>query len=237
MNHVYRYLVILLLIPASLPAASGHLEIVEGTTRDWGRIEGGWNFGVVTLENRGDAELILEDITVGCSCTRIDSSDARWAGEGRSIPPGGRRELHIAMDLSGYDGPIHKSVTICTTEGMPTKTTITFIATVAPTIKFVPSQNILALHTHYGMESPASMKIVNTGSKPFVISPPTLEPGQLAVRFVMTEPKELLPGETFVLEAFITPRPEMSLYRSATIATTNPEMPSIELFISAVVDR
>ncbi len=237
MQRLLQSLLILLIVPSALYASTGHLEVVGGLTHDWGRIEGGWSFGVVTLTNTGDADLVLEDITVGCGCTRIDSSDARWAGNGRVIPPGGRRELHIAMDLTGYEGAIHKSVSICTTEGEPTNTTIIFTAIVIPTIKFIPSQNVLALHTHYGTESPASMKIVNTGSKSFVLSPPQLESGPLAVRFTMTGPKKLLPGETFVLEAFITPMAGKSLYRNASISTTNPEWPSIEIFISAVVDQ
>ncbi|HEQ60858.1 MAG TPA: DUF1573 domain-containing protein, partial [Firmicutes bacterium] len=91
--------------PASAPAPQ---VVFDATTYDFGKImEGESARHDFAFSNPGDATLEIRDIRVTCGCTKA----ADWD---RSVPPGGKGKIPIALSTAGYRGNVKKSIHITT---------------------------------------------------------------------------------------------------------------------------
>lgn len=91
--------------------AQPKLEIEGGNTYDWGKVTPEQNplKASIKLYNNGDKTLEIKRVKPGCGCTTapLDTN---------IIDPGKFATLDVTLNVSTYDGPVTKSISIFTNE-------------------------------------------------------------------------------------------------------------------------
>ncbi|MCO6435556.1 MAG: DUF1573 domain-containing protein [Phycisphaerae bacterium] len=78
-----------------------------------------------TIENRGEAELVIHRAVAGCGCTVLESPE-----EKRSVPPGGSYELKAQFDTTNRIGNQDKSIVIYSSDPLEPELKLEFLAEV-----------------------------------------------------------------------------------------------------------
>lgn len=86
-----------------------------------------------TLENRGDADLVIEKTQTSCGCTVV-----QLAEDQKRIPPGGVLELKASFDSKGRRGYQHKKIGVITNDPAEPKIDVEFDVTVEPLYEIDP---------------------------------------------------------------------------------------------------
>jgi hypothetical protein len=99
---------------------------VETRSHDLGKISDGDRPAITwKLENRGDADLIIEKTQSTCGCTVVQLADDQ-----KRIPPGGSIELKAAFDSKGRRGEQNKKIGVFTNDPAQPELTLEFHALV-----------------------------------------------------------------------------------------------------------
>lgn len=209
--------------------AQGKLEVVGGTTYDWGKVEPAKLHTVLKIKNAGSGDLHIKEVKPSCSCT-IDTLDKNV------LKPGEITDLKLSVDVSGRTGAVEKVVTINSDDSTNPSLVITLKAFVKRPVTFEPGQYFYIQGVKVGQETLAQVSIKNSGEEPFILFPPELDSGSKSkVRFEMTKKHEVQPGETFVVKAYITPTVAGTLNDMATMRSTQKEFSKIKLSIYGFV--
>lgn len=212
--------------------AQPKMDIIGGDTHDWGTVAPGKLTTVVELKNVGNSELKIADVRPGCGCTAapIDKN---------LLAPGEVGKISITLDVSQRSGPVDKIVTITSNDSTAPSRVLHLKADVRRAITCTPMQYMLVTNATKGVETASSpMTIKNTSDAPITFEVPTLaDGGNISVRFDMTAPKTLKPGEEFPLVAHVTPKEATSLYGVIKVKTSNTEMPTFDVSLSGTMNQ
>ena len=98
--------------------------VVKKPSLDLGEAkEGAVVDAVFVLENRGDADLKIDNIRASCGCTTVKLTE-----EEKTIPPGGAQKLVAKFNTKGRAGPQTKTVQVFTNDPEQPQMTLRFTA-------------------------------------------------------------------------------------------------------------
>ena len=114
--------------PSSRPTSGAATPklVVQERTKNIGTIVEGDTVSVAwTLENRGEADLVIEKTRTTCGCTVV-----RLAEEDKIIPPGGELELIVEFNSTARPGEQEKKLGVYSNDPVEPKLTLVFTANV-----------------------------------------------------------------------------------------------------------
>lgn len=121
--------------PASAPATGAPQAYVEQPNVDLGEIrEGTVASATFVLENRGQLDLVIQNIQASCGCTTVQLAEAE-----RTIKPGGKQEIVAKFDSKDRLGEQHKTVTVTLNDPRQPQLTLTFTANVVTLLQVLPA--------------------------------------------------------------------------------------------------
>ncbi|KXK58023.1 MAG: DUF1573 domain-containing protein [Chlorobi bacterium] len=208
----------LALVTASATAQQqpGKIEIVGGATYDWGNVAPGDLKATIEVKNVGEGVLNVKEVRPGCGCTAapIDKN---------ILNPGEVGKISVTLRASTSTGPLQKSITVTSDDPQTPVTIIYLKANVKRPFRVDPDW-ISVLNGKVGVESAVTVNIQNTGEEELMIFPPEANV-TATVRFDLTTPKNLKPGESTPLTVFVTPTKTGPIAGQVKIKTSSKEMP------------
>ena len=186
----------LITVSATAQQKAGKIEIVNGTTYDWGNVAPGDLKATIEVKNTGEGVLNVKEVRPGCGCTAapIDKN---------VLNPGEVGKISVTLRASTSTGPLQKSITVTSDDPQTPVTIIYLKANVKRPFRVDPDW-ISVLNGKLGVESAVTVNIQNTGDEALTIFPPEANV-TATVRFDLTAPKNLKPGESTPLTVFVTP--------------------------------
>jgi hypothetical protein len=207
--------------------AQGKIEIVGDDTYNWGSVAPGTLKTVVEVRNVGSGDLNIEEVRPSCGCT-IAPIDKKL------LKPGDVGRINIKLDVSSRTGPVEKTITIASSDSSAPIRILKLLADVKRSLIFTPtSASLIVVDGKLNVEAPTTtVRLANASDSTFTVFPPELTKGKLKVRFTMTEKKELHPGEELEIKAYVTPLDREGIYGTISMKTTNPEYPTVDLYVA-----
>lgn len=205
--------------------AQPKIKISEGTKLELGQmIAGDKTEKKITIENIGKDTLIIHEVKAGCGCTAALLSD-------KIIPPKKKGSLSIGFDSKGFEGKVHKSVTVTSNDTSNSPLVITFSADVTMLLKFDPQ---FIYFQNLTFDSTASAKITIKNNTTEAIEITSI---QNKIQGLKTElmQRKLMPNEITELLATYTPTGEGMIQNEIILNTTNKKQPQIPLRFFAFV--
>ncbi|MCO5252224.1 MAG: DUF1573 domain-containing protein [Candidatus Kapabacteria bacterium] len=210
--------------------AQPKLEIEGGTTYDWGRVTPEQNplKASIKLHNKGDKTLEIKRVKPGCGCTTapLDTN---------IIAPGKYATLEVTLNVSTYDGPVTKSISIFTNQ--PEERTMLMIKanvmrpiTVFPKFLSFPKLFI-------NEESVGKVVITNNTDKPVTVTGVDVSArviagatdGEATMKVNVKVGDVLNPKVPYTVEATLMPKSTGRLSSSVKIKTDSKESGLIEI--------
>ncbi len=211
-------------------AQGGKVEVIGGDIYNWGTVPPGKLTAELTVRNIGEGTLVIDTVRPSCGCTTspIDK---------KILEPGESATVHVTLDASYRSGPLEKSVTIVSNDSMTPYHFVRLLATIRRSVTVTPTTTFILTDARKGVEGAAApVTIQNTGDTPLKIGPPKIGPsGNALIRFTMTEARELAPGESMQIEAYITPNDDRMIYGSVTIETSAPEAATLTFGVTGTM--
>jgi hypothetical protein len=201
----------------------GTIEVVGGTSFDWGTVAPGELTTVIEVRNLGPGDVKITEVRPSCGCTvaPIDKN---------LLHPGEVGKISVKLDARTRFGQQHKVITVMSDATNPQQV-ITLTANVKPVVQVTPVNYFLINDAPVGVEQSSALKLKNASEKPMTIFPPTLEDGNVKIRFNLTKKKDLKPGEEIELTAYITPLAAGAINGKIHVKTSTKEEPVKELSI------
>ncbi len=159
-------LVATLLVAATSPLlAQPALEIIGGTTKDWGIVKQVTKplTAQIALKNIGTKELVIASVTPSCGCTTAPIEQSRLA-------PGASTHVNITLNLNPTAvGQQIKTITIASNDAAKPTQVFTLKAEIMRSLQ--PSANFIALpSTRAGRQVSSSIRLKNTTVTPMKIT-------------------------------------------------------------------
>jgi len=210
--------------------AQPKLEIEGGTTYDWGNVTPEQNplKASIKLHNKGTELLEIKRVKPGCGCTTapLDTN---------LIMPGKYATLDVTLNVSTYDGPVTKSISIFTNE--PEERTLLMIkANVMRPITVFPK--FLSFPKLFlNEESVGKVVITNNTDQPVKVTEVQVSArviagavdGEATMSVNIEAGTIIQPKQPFALEAKLLPNAAGRLSSKVTIKTDSKEVPLIEV--------
>jgi len=144
---------------------------------------------VFILENRGDLSLEIRNIHSTCGC-------AVAGVEPRTVPPGGRAELQLQVDLEGYAGRLEREVRVMTNDPAQPVYRLLLRGTVIPAREITPPHFIFSAD---GGQRTLFSEVV------FHHRPQTISAVRSEQRFLRLQFDALEPGRRYRITAVLDP--------------------------------
>lgn len=210
--------------------AQPKLEIEGGNTYDWGNVTPEQNplKASIKLYNKGTQLLEIKRVKPGCGCTTapLDTN---------LIEPGKYATLDVTLNVSTYDGPVTKSISIFTNE--PEERTLLMIkANVMRPITVFPK--FLSFPKLFlNEESVGKVVITNNTDQPVTITEVQATArviagavdGEATMKVNIEAGTVIKPNQPFTLEATLLPKAAGRLSSKVTLKTDSKEVPLIEI--------
>ena len=181
---------------------------------DFGTVPDGENVvHTYAVENRGGLPLMIMDIKTTCGCTAADYTRG-------SIPPGGRGEVTLQFNSSGYGGQsVTKIAYIQSNDPNSGKVPIQIMGDVVKVADINPGS--INLRGFLGEEVRTVVEITPSEAFPFrIVGEPQAEKGTCRCTIEERGGKYILTAENLVDKP-------MAFYDSVTLKTDRPEKPEI----------
>lgn len=220
------YIYILLIIfSVSLVYSQPKIEILEGTSFDFGEMLSGAKIDKkLTIKNRGKDTLNIQSVQASCGCTAALLS-------ANVIPPGNTGSLSIGFDSKGFDGKVHKTVTIYSNDTSKSQLLITFTANITSILKFDPQ---MIYFQNLTLDTTATMKLKvrnNTNESVEIVSFDHKIQG-LQIDIMQ---RKLMPNEITEMSLKFNPNTQGMSQGEIVVNTKNKKQPKIPLRFFAFV--
>ena len=214
--------VIILIFAVSAAFAQPKLEIVGGTTQDWGDVKSYESplKSDITLKNAGDAKLVIEQVKPTCGCTTapLDKSE---------LNPGESTVMHVTLNLGRTTGPMSKGITIRSNDPERSTQIVRLKANVINPIDITPKAYITFDKMQVGREKTVELKIINRSEKPVKLTEISYSPSDLVVN--LQGGVTLKPNQEIPLIVKATPAKTGYYSCKIKIKTTHPEIPELSI--------
>ena len=210
-----KYISILLLLAAALPAAATPRLVCAEPIHDFGRVKGepviSHSFA---LENRGDSSLVVRRVVTSCGCTTPDARSF-------TIAPGDTRNLPIKFDLHGRSGKQRQFVTLHTNDPDTPRLALQIMGNAVPPVDISPRTLNLKQVDPDNLDAHArTITLTSTSEEPFKVE--KVEALNQRARAVVTHAED---GRSATVE--VTPLPqtgEGNFTDILMIHTSNPDV-------------
>ncbi|MDP2207728.1 MAG: DUF1573 domain-containing protein [Bacteroidota bacterium] len=223
-----KYLVVLIicvLMITGISYSQSKIEVVGGTNFDFGDIYVGTKTEkIITIKNKGKDTLVINNVQASCGCTATLLSE-------RLIPAGKSATLNVGFDSKGFDGKVHKTVTITSNDSANSPVQINFTANVKSVLKFEP---LYIYFQQMKSDSTATTKITvknNTTEAIEILSAQHKVQG-LQVDIMQ---RKLMPNESTQISVSYAAFSEGMMQGEVTFNTNNKQQPKIPLRFFAYV--
>jgi len=193
----------------------GKIEVIGGTTYDWGDVQPGVLNGDVVVKNVGKGELRILELRASCSCTGTLLADS-------VIKPGRTATISLALTTGNNAGKIHKPLIILSTDPTTPAVKLDLTANIRKAYTLMPYDFFGVMNPIIGKESPVVLHLISLSDSSFTLFVPELVEGNADVRFEQTTPIQVQPRERVTLRAFVTPRKSGPLHGKVKITTSSP---------------
>ncbi|RCK77549.1 MAG: hypothetical protein IGBAC_1858 [Ignavibacteriae bacterium] len=130
MKYILSLLILITIFNCSF--SQPKIEIIGGKDFDFGDIFAGSKVEkIVTIKNSGKDTLIISNVRASCGCTATLLSD-------KVLPPKKTATLNIGFDSRGFNGKVHKTVTISSNDNANPDLQISFTANIVSLLTFDP---------------------------------------------------------------------------------------------------
>lgn len=199
--------------------AQPKLEVVGGTTHDWGTvsIKKAPLKAEIVLKNAGTELLKLSDPKPSCGCTTAPL-------ESKELKPGESTTMHITLNVS-HNGPVTKSVTITSNDPATPTVALNLKADVFSALQVAPSY-IAFTNAEVGKKISSKVVIKNASDADVTLSDFTATNG---VKISADKPVVLKAGTQMELEASVVPDKSGYINTAITVKTTHPDFETLTI--------
>ncbi len=203
------------------------IEIIGGKEFDFGdMLAGSKAEKIVTIKNSGKDTLVITNVRASCGCTATLLSD-------KVLPPKKTATLNIGFDSKGFDGKVHKTVTITSNDATNPNLQISFTANIVSLLKFDPP------YIYFQQLRPDSVatqviNVRNTTQEPVEIKSIQSKITGLSVNIMQ---RKLMPQESTQINVTFTAISEGILQGDVIFNTNNKKQSQIPLRFFAFVRK
>ncbi len=209
-----------LLLLALTVWAQPRLEIVGGTTYDWGKVgpKDDPLKARITLKNAGTELLKIERVQPGCGCTTapLDKTE---------LSPGETATMDVTLRLGGATGVVTKDVKIYSNDPS-SPTTLWLKAEVVRPLAFIPAQYFVFVDMRVGQEAKATLTLKNMSQQEVRLYDIETTPG---LTLNLKNNTILKPGQQVELVARVVPQQKGYYSAMVRMKTSHPEYPTLEI--------
>lgn len=206
---------------AVVPGGKPKIEIVGGDSVNWGDVAPGVLKHVVRITNTGNDTLKISDVHPSCGCTTapIDKN---------VLLPGDTASVEVSVDVAHSSGQISKNLTISSNDSTRATINLALKANLVREITAIPEFFPVGHEAVAGKETATSVALKNTGSTPVSVGPPRLDAAaEMIVRFEMTSPTVLQPGDSTTLVVHVKTLKAGVVSTDVIVPTDSPKMPTM----------
>lgn len=224
MNGIYRPLVFLgmLLLSAICAMAQPRIRVVEGKTYDWGHVQPGVMNAKLHVTNVGSGTLEITQVAATCGCTTAPINKTK-------IVAGDTALLDVTIDMRTREGDQLKQVILVSNDTAEPSVTIDFTASIERDLVIEPTTFPSVVNMVKGKEIHTSVEIKNKGTDTIHIREPWLVATGVRGRFVIEPTRDLKPGETAKLTAYLTGLDEGFAIGYVAIPSTSLSVPEAQV--------
>ncbi len=223
-----KYLVVLIicvLMITGISYSQSKIEVVGGMNFDFGDLYVGTKTEkIITIKNKGKDTLVINNVQASCGCTATLLSE-------RLIPAGKSATLNVGFDTKGFDGKVHKTVTITSNDSANSPVQITFTANVKSVLKFDP---LYVYFQQMKSDSTATMKIKVTNNTSEAVEILSAQHKVMGLQVDIMQ-RKLMPNESTQISVSYAAFSEGMMQGEVTFTTNNKQQPKIPLRFFAYV--
>jgi hypothetical protein len=207
------------LLSAASMFSQAKIEIVGGSSFDFGEIYlGGKVEKKLGIKNVGKDTLVIGQVQPSCGCTAALMSENK-------IAPNKTATLNIGFDSKGFNGKVHKSISISSNDSTNKTLNVTFTATIITVLSTDP-QFIYFQNTK--LDSTVSTKIKITNNMQEAVEIKSFEHKIQGLKLEIMQ-RKLMPKESTEISVTYTPTSEGMAQADVIINTSSKKQPKIPL--------
>ncbi len=207
----------------SVMFAQPKLEIVGGTTKNWGKVSPKDSplKASIVIKNTGTDPLMISKLKPSCGCTTAPLKKSE-------LKPGESTDVDVTFNVSSNTGPVKKTITIETNDPKNAHINYLLEAEVVRPLTILPSSYMTFSTMQVGMEGTAQVKVKNTSNENITIMDPITEPIDMKVN--LKGKKNLKPGEEYDMIVKLTPKKAGPVNTKLSFKTSSVDFPVVEIF-------
>ena len=161
----YLFILISFLTTVSFAIAQPKLEVIGGSTIDWGKVQASKDplKANLKLKNVGNQPLKISEVKPGCGCTTAPL-DKKY------LKPGEIATVNVGLSPGTAAGELIKGLTITSNDPKVPVKAITLKAYILRPIQVLPQPYIAFPQVNVGTTAEASMILKNTSNRPIAIT-------------------------------------------------------------------
>jgi hypothetical protein len=211
------------------PNGAPKIEIVGGDSLDFGTASPGILQDTVRITNVGNDTLKIVEVRPSCGCTTagIDNN---------ILLPGDTARVPITLDVTHYTGYVRKNLTIMSNDSTRPNFQVALVANLVRDLMVNPTFFPVPEGAKAGVETSTQVAVMNLSQEPISIGPPRItDAAELIVRFDMTSPVVVQPGDSVPLVARVKPVKQGVAGADVIVPTNSKRQPtlSVRLTVSA----
>ncbi len=221
----FLYPVFCFLLTVTAIFSQPKIEIVGGTSFDFGEIYSGVKIDkILTIKNIGTDTLIIGQVQPSCGCTAVLMSENK-------IAPNKTATLNVGFDSKGFNGKVHKSISITSNDPTNRSLNVTFTATISTVLTFDPQ---FIYFQNMKLDSIAAMKIKVTNNSQEAVEITSFEHKIHGLKVEIMQ-RKLMPKETTELSVTYFAVSEGMAQADVIVHTNNKKQPKTPIRFFAFV--
>ena len=218
----YLFILISFLTTVSFAIAQPKLEVIGGSTIDWGKVQASKDplKANLKLKNVGNQPLKISEVKPGCGCTTAPL-DKKY------LKPGEIATVNVGLSPGSAAGELIKGLTITSNDPKVPVKAITLKAYILRPIQVLPQPYIAFPQVNVGTTAEASMILKNTSNRPIVITQFVSSKGIT----VISKVKKIAPGAQ--ISVLVKAKPDKKGYWNGSIQckTDHPDLPDLDVIV------
>jgi hypothetical protein len=218
----YLFILITFLITVSFAIAQPKLEVIGGSTIDWGKVPASKDplKANLKLKNVGNQPLKISEVKPGCGCTTAPL-DKKY------LKPGEIATVNVGLSPGSAAGELIKGLTITSNDPKVPVKAITLKAYILRPIQVLPQPYIAFPQANVGTTAEASMILKNTTERAITITQFVSSKGIT----VNSKVKKIAPGAQ--ISVIVKAKPDKKGYWNGSIQckTDHPDLPDMDVIV------
>ncbi|MFM8840049.1 MAG: DUF1573 domain-containing protein [bacterium] len=217
-----KILCLAFLMSAFTMMAQPKLEVLGGSTHDWGKVltSKGPLKTALKLKNAGNQPLKISEVKPGCGCTTAPL-DKKY------LKPGEIATVNVTLNPGSTSGELIKGLTISSNDPKVPVKAVTLKAFIIKPIQVLPQPYVAFPQTSIGNITESSMILKNTTEKPIKI---TQFIGSKGIT-ILAKPKSIPPGGQISVLIRVIPNKKGYWNGTVTCKTDHPDLREMDVIV------